>query len=247
MRHAYSDLPFLFVLYMITDNQEIICVEEQGKIILPRYEFDAVYGSEAITTALARQMESALGYTGMDGKISLADAKRHYKHEPKEEPRGSRSHNSEDIMEELLYGINFKKRSAELAIEKDVPFRVCVAYDCVPLEKAAELSHAMTPRGQWASELFTYQPFEDWLAEKQARMKQEEKITRMPIEDWHAMITCGKVTDDISVMATAIAEAWIAKEKPPSFPRKNQKKKKEKMIGSISIEELDALEGILKK
>lgn len=221
-----SDLPFLFVLYMTTANQEVICVNNNGLISLPRYEFDAVYGSEAITTAIARQMEVSMGFSGIDGKISLADTEYHYEHEPEKEASLVALYDEDEDddapLTEMMYGINPKKTPAEIAIENDSPFRVCVAHDCIPCEKIPEDSTS-SPYVKWARELFTYQLFPEWDKERKDRITQEKKIILIPINRWNDMILSREITDTVSIMATKIAHAWIAQPKAISTPRKTKK------------------------
>lgn len=230
MRRTSSDLPSLFILYMTTENDEVICINENGLLILPRYEFDAVYGSEAITTAVGRQMEKAMGYRGMRGKINLADAGQHYEHEPQEMTLATLHTDEDEDMddaefERMLKGIDPKKTPAELAMENDCAFRVCVALECVPCERELE-DLTMSPYARWANELFTYQPFSEWDAARKTRAAQEKKVACVPIVTWDAMIAEDEIKDRKSIMATKIAKIWITTAKPPSFARKTPRKEK---------------------
>lgn len=227
MRKIPSDLPSLFVLYMMTVQGEVIHINENGSLILPRYEFEARYGSEAITTAIGRQMEKEIGYYGMRGHINLADTGKHYAHESEELTLTATLTDDDDEMddaefEKMLNGIDPKRTPAELAMKNDYPFRVCVAYGCIPCEKDTK-ENVTAPFVLWARELFTYTPFPEWDADRRTQAAREKKIMRMPYAQWDAMIASGDITDRISVIATKIAEAWIAQVKPPSFPRKTKR------------------------
>ncbi|MSR73594.1 MAG: hypothetical protein EXS60_00840 [Candidatus Pacebacteria bacterium] len=215
---------------MVTESQEIVCINNDGSISLPSYEFDAVYGSEAVTTALERQMEEKIGYRGMGGKISLADAKQHYEYELEELLLAAPNVDDDDDIteaefEKMLNGVDPKRTTAELAMANNSPFRVCVACDCIPCERKQE-DRTTAPMVLWAREIFTYQPPSEWNAEREARTAQEKQTMRMPIEQWDTMIASGEITDRISVMATKIAQKWIATIKPMPSARKTPKKKK---------------------
>src|SRR3989344_9510173 len=220
------DLPLLFVLYITTKNEEVVCINHNGLLILPRYEPERIYGSEAITNALARQMQESMR---VNGKVHLVDTERHRAHEPEKNTFADlhADHDEDceddDHLEALLYGIDPLTTPEEIAMKDDSPFRVCVATDCIPCEKEPE-NPMISPYVQWANELFTYQDFEEWDADRKARKVQEKKIMRISVELWNDMIMCGGITDKISIMATTIAQEWIATVKPPSFPRKNQRK-----------------------
>ena|SRR3989344_2528494 len=216
MSNASSDLPFLFILYMVTESQEIVCVNENGTIILPCYEFEARYGNEAITTALARQMEQCMGYRTPSHAISLADTTEHYEHESE---KGLFTNIDNDDDE---YEVNPTMIAEKMTTMNDCPFRVCVAYNCVPCEKHSE-DPTLSPFVLWTRETMEYRVFEEWDAERKARAAQEKKITRIPVMRWNDMIMSGEIDHVISAMATKIAQTWIATAKPPSFPRKNQK------------------------
>lgn len=226
------DLPLLFVVYAITQNQEVVCVDHNGLLILPRYEPERIYGNEAITSALMRQIRESMR---MNGKVHLVDADRHRAHEPAKNTFADlhADHDEDceddDYLEALLHGIDPRTTPEEIAMKDDSPFRVCVAENCIPCEKEPE-NQDLSPYAQWANELFAYQEFSEWDAHRKAREAQEKKIVRMPVGEWNMRISLGTVKDKISVMATQIAQEWIAMAKPPSFPRKtkreNYKRKK---------------------
>ncbi len=220
------DLPLLFVVYITTNNKEIVCINHNGLLILPRYEPERIYSKEAITSALMRQIQESMR---INGKVNLVDAERHRVHEPKKNtltnlPADDNENcEDDDYFEGLLHGIDPRTTPEEIAMKDDSPFRVCVAYDCIPCAEEPK-NPRTSPYGQWASELFTYQKFEEWDANRKARKAQEKKIVRMPVEEWNTRISLGTIKDKISVMATEIAQEWIAMIKPPSFPRKTKKK-----------------------
>lgn len=222
------DLPLLFVLYITNGINEVVCINHNGLLILPRYEPERIYGSEAITNALARQMQESMG---MYGAVNLVDASHHHANEPEKNTLADlhtdedEDCNNDEYLEALLHGIDPKMTPEEIAMKDDSPFRVCVAHNCTPHERDLRKS-SMSPYAQWANELFTYQDFREWDADRKAREAQEKKIIRIPSEKWDSMIAAGEIKDKISVVATKIAQTWIAMFKPPSFPRKTPRKEK---------------------
>ncbi len=207
---------------------EIICINHNGLLILPRYEPERIYGSEAITNALARQMQESMG---VYGAVNLVDTDQHHAHEPEKNTLANlhadedEDCNDDEYLEVLLHGIDSKMTPEEIAIKDDSPFRVCVAHNCTSCEEELK-KPSMSPYAQWASELFTYQDFKEWDADRKAREAQEKKIIRISVTQWNSMIAAGEIKDKISVVATKIAQAWIAMLKPPSFPRKTARKAK---------------------
>ncbi|MDO8582549.1 MAG: hypothetical protein Q7R63_00950 [bacterium] len=223
------DLPLLFVLYITTKNEEVVCINHNGLLILPRYEPERIYGNEAITNALARQMQESMR---VNGKVHLVDTERHRAHEPEKNTftdlhaDHDEDYEDDDYLEALLHGIDPRTTPEEIAMKDDSPFHVCVATNCVPCEKEPEdhTTARWVQWGRWAQTVGNDDDIETWDAKRKADKEHEKKIMRMPIERWNDMIMCGEITDKISIMATTIAQVWIATVKPPSFPRKNQRK-----------------------
>ncbi len=218
MPFEFSEQPILFVVFALTDNNEVICINDCGTILLPRYEFQLRDGKECITDALYRQMQNDIGYQTTLGTITIADTEQHHAKKPVAIARITPHTAEEDIddEEEFFRWIDPKKIPKDIVEEKNCFFRVCVACGCIPCEpEENNVTEApFVQWARWAQSIYHNDSFEVWEGRRQARVATKNKVILLPLDRWDDMILNNEITDEISISATPIAHAWITKPKP---------------------------------
>lgn len=190
-----SEQPFLFVIFALTTDDQVICVTESKKPVLPRYEFQPNNESEAITNALKRQIQEDTDYDMRE--VDLTNW------EVQHTAKGKRR----DILFRVCCALECVRRETEQSAQPVSPFPF------VQWAQEKTYKEKFEPFEVWNARRIARCETE------------KNKIILIPFNEWHDMVERGEVTDTLSVAATEIAEKWIALVKPPSFPRKNKLEK----------------------
>lgn len=185
-----SDQPFLFVIFALTANNEVMCITETNELVLPRYEFQRINQKEAITNALKRQIGEDTGYDTRE--IILTDFKIHHTAE------GRRRNKPFRVC--LAHGCIPRETEESARPISPFPF---VQWG---LEK--NYSEKFESFQAWSAR------------KKREPETEKNKVTLIPFDAWNGMIERKEVTDLLSVAATEMAIQWMAFPKPPSFSRK---------------------------
>ena len=178
-----SDQPFVFVIFALTTNNEVICLTESKQLILPRYEFQRINQKEAITNALKRQIEEDTGYDPY--QIGLTGL------EVQHTAKGKRRDTSFRVC--LAYGcvrLEMKKSAHPVS-----PF----PYVQWGMEK--NYSEKFESFQAWVAR------------KKREDETEKTKVTLVPYDEWDGMVKRKEIIDALSVTATEMALQWMTFQK----------------------------------
>lgn len=178
-----SDQPFLFVIFALTADNEVLCVTDSKELVLPRYEFQPDNGKESKTDAIKRQMQEDTGYEPY--QVNLTN------YETQHTAKGRRL--DTPFRTCLALGC--------VRFEDDQPPSTLSPFPWVQYGLEKNYSEKFESFEAWS------------VRKQAQREAKKNKITLIPFEKWQDMVRCGEITDILSVTTTEITNEWMAFEK----------------------------------
>ena len=178
-----SEQPFLFVIFALSTDGEVLCITHENALVLPRYEFQLHNESEAITDALQRQIRKDTNYE--PNKVILTD------YEVQHTDKGKR--------DDTLFRTCLVQECVRCDVEK--PANALSPFPFVQWAGNKNYSETFESFEVWNAR------------EQAHCGKEKTEITLIPFNQWNDMVESKKITDALSVIATERAIQWMAFEK----------------------------------